>query len=715
MRHFAGIVFLKLGLSGCLLLGFQAYSQDIPVGTWRTHFSYNNGRILEKTSDKIFCAVENGLFSVDLSDNSIRKLSKIDGLSDVGVSAMKYNSDENTLVIGYRSGLVDFISDDGISTLQEVALSNLDGSKTINDIAFFQSRTFLATELGIVVVSNDETTILENFTQIGEGGAEVRVSEIEILGDVLFAKTNFGLQNGNLTNNLLDFNNWNHHTATDQLTELTAVNDELFALNGQDLHRFGSDLWTDGGIDLPNNASKLYSVEAKLMTATSQSLYELQGSSFEEIASIVAQVVNDIDIVNGEYLVADGLLGLQANESNLSPSGPLFDQYSRLRVIDNTAYGFHAPSPETYDGSIKVDGYSVFAEGAWSTEQVSNFLNVSDIGQYQGVTYLSSIGDGLLDQNSGEIIDDIPQSDSSLDTVIATLGQRQHLWVSSFSSTDPIHQFDGDQWTSFSATLLLDDKFTSISTSQTGIFWGSTSTGRMIVFDPEEMRAFALNAIPGQLQDFEISIEDDAWIATSNGPTTNPDASFIFQDDQLILPTFEGRVLFEGEQINVIETDGGNRVWFGTERGLWVFSENTSEQVAQFNIDNSPLPSDNVLDLAYNEENGEMFIATDMGLVSYRSASSVGSVAHQNVNIFPNPVSPDYVGLIGIEGLGKNTSVKITDINGNLVKELNANGSSASWDMKNVANQEVVTGVYLIFSSDPEGVETYVGKIAVIR
>ena len=83
MRHFAEHVSLKRWAINSLLLlyGWSIVAQDIPIGTWRTHFSYNDARLLTASTDKLFCAVENGLFSRDLESGETRKLSKIDGLS----------------------------------------------------------------------------------------------------------------------------------------------------------------------------------------------------------------------------------------------------------------------------------------------------------------------------------------------------------------------------------------------------------------------------------------------------------------------------------------------------------------------------------------------------------------------------------------------------------------------------------------------------------
>lgn len=716
MRRFAGIAFLRLGLISSLLITFRAFTQDIPVGTWRTHFSYANARILENTSDKIFCAAENGIFSVDLTNGSIRKLSKLDGLSDAGVSAMYFDDVSNVLIIGYRSGLVDFISENEIETLSEIESSDLEGDKQINDISVLGTNTFLATALGIVVVETGTATIRENFVQIGPSGEEVAVNKIAIADNKIFASTSIGIQSGDLSNNLLDFNNWTHYPSTENLIDITLVANDLFTRNGSSLFQFISDNWTDTGVNLPDSTSELYSSENKLLTAAGQEIFQLTGNQFLSIAQVLGETINDIVEHNEVFWVADSFEGLITSEGNsLSPRGPISDHYSQLRVIDNDTYGFHAPSPEGYDGTSKANGYSFFSEAAWSSIEIPNFQNISDATSYQGSMYFSSIGDGLFNQTANETTIDIPQSSSSLDTVITSLTSQRNLWVASFGNSNPIHQWNGEQWNSFSSAQLLDSKFLELETSESEIVWGRTQSRRLITFDASENRVQSLTGIPGLLENFDISIEDDVWVASSSGPTTYPDGSFIFESNESIAPVFDGRVLFEDEPINDIATDGGNRVWFATNRGLWIFDENISTQVALFDVDNSPIPSNEVLKLAYNSVNGEMFISTSKGLVSYRSASSIGSITHQNVNVFPNPVPPEYQGLIGIEGLAKNVTIKITDINGSLVKEINASGSSASWDLRNNRNAEVVTGVYLLFSSTEDGVETYVGKIAVIR
>ncbi|WP_425389872.1 hypothetical protein [Ekhidna sp.] len=721
MRHFADHASMRQWVLNSLfaLLASSLLAQNIAIGTWRTHFSYSNAKHLVNTADKLFCASQNGLFSRVISTGETRKLSKIDGLSDVGISALNYNSSQNILVIGYRSGFIDFVFEDQILSIADLANTNLDVNKTINAATYGNDLTYLATDIGIIVVKTLTAEIKENYVNIGSGGNQVAVLDIYLRNDSLFIQTDEGIQSGSLNKNLLDFSNWRRYPGSSSYTNLVKVGNEIYAKSGINLLKLSSN-WNDTGIDLPSGASKLFAVDDALMTAESGNIYALNTNTFELVSTVEESTINDI-ISDGNTLYfateENGLV--DQNGTKLNPDGPISDNFSNFRVLSNEMFGFHAPSPFSYDGSIQESAFSVFSNGSWETRSIEGFYNVSDIADANGVRYYASIGAGLYNEASETIIKDIPGSSPTPDTVVTALAGNDLLWVSSFGSDNPIHILEADDtWTSLTSNLLFTNEILTIDLSETGIGWLGASSGAITVFDPSDQSADILNSadgLPSSFIDIDISVEDNAWVATPRGPAVFPDASFIFFSSEALRPTFENRVLFEGEAINAVITDGGNRVWFGTNNGIWVYDENTSEQVAVFNEGNSPLPSNRIIQMEYNASNGEVFIYTDKGMVSYRSSSSIGSRAHRNVTIFPNPVRPEYQGLVGLSGLAQNANVKVTDLNGNLVKELNANGGTASWDLRNVRGGTVNTGIYLFFSATSSGEETYIGKVAVIR
>jgi hypothetical protein len=144
-------------------------------------------------------------------------------------------------------------------------------------------------------------------------------------------------------------------------------------------------------------------------------------------------------------------------------------------------------------------------------------------------------------------------------------------------------------------------------------------------------------------------------------------------------------------------------------------SADGTEQILHFTEDNSPLFSNTITSIAINHQTGEVFIGTSRGIVSYKGEATMATEKYENVYVYPNPVRENYNGLIAIKGLVRDADIKITDINGNLIYTTKAQGGQAVWNGKNYNGDKAHTGVYLIFSSNEDGSETFVTKILVIN
>jgi len=120
-----------------VFISTSVFSQgNIPLGVWRTHFNYNNTFLIEEVGQKIFAAASSGLTFYDKEDNSLNKLSKIDGLSEVSASALAYDQENNRLVIGYENGNIDIMDDTGISNNRILIDSDVTQSKRIHQVSF---------------------------------------------------------------------------------------------------------------------------------------------------------------------------------------------------------------------------------------------------------------------------------------------------------------------------------------------------------------------------------------------------------------------------------------------------------------------------------------------------------------------------------------------------------------------------------------------------
>ncbi|MDO7849844.1 two-component regulator propeller domain-containing protein [Hymenobacter sp. M29] len=168
------------------------------------------------------------------------------------------------------------------------------------------------------------------------------------------------------------------------------------------------------------------------------------------------------------------------------------------------------------------------------------------------------------------------------------------------------------------------------------------------------------------------------------------------------------------EAVRCMAVDGADRKWFGTDRGLWLFNADATEALLHFTTANSPLPSDRIVDVKVNDKTGEVWVATEAGVVAYRGSATVTEGSPNCTAVFPNPVRPDFAGTVGITGLTNNALVKITDVAGHLVYATTANGGTVTWNMTNPNGERVRSGVYLVLSTDADGKNGCVSKVAVL-
>ena len=219
-----------------------------------------------------------------------------------------------------------------------------------------------------------------------------------------------------------------------------------------------------------------------------------------------------------------------------------------------------------------------------------------------------------------------------------------------------------------------------------------------------------------------IDHDGEIWIGTDKGPVVFYSSYPIFNasnfDAQRILLELDGTLqyLLENEIISDVIVDGANRKWIATSGGgLFLMSADGAQTVHSFSDENSPLYSNNITSLAINNKTGELYIATEKGVIGFRSSATASNVNFTKLEAFPNPVRPDYNGAIAIKGMLNNAEVKITNSNGLLVKTIIADGGQAIWDGNDENNEQVSSGVYYIFSSSPDGYSAAKTKILIIR
>lgn len=217
------------------------------------------------------------------------------------------------------------------------------------------------------------------------------------------------------------------------------------------------------------------------------------------------------------------------------------------------------------------------------------------------------------------------------------------------------------------------------------------------------------------------------WVGTSSGVIELASQSVLFNENMRIIrikvPRNDGTnyadYLIDGESALCIAVDSSNRKWIGTATsGVYLVSEDGTQILEHFTTDNSYLPTNKIGAILCDPHSNSVFFGTEFGLVEYSGTSSPAAADYSDVVAYPNPVNPDYTGVITIKGLMNNSLVKIADAAGNVFYTTRSEGGMATWDGCNSDGQRVKSGVYFVISSHhSEGSSTQgvVTKIMVVN
>ena len=219
--------------------------------------------------------------------------------------------------------------------------------------------------------------------------------------------------------------------------------------------------------------------------------------------------------------------------------------------------------------------------------------------------------------------------------------------------------------------------------------------------------------------------EKNIWVGTNMGPFMIK-SSEVGQEDvtfyQIKVPRNDGTdyadYLLYGVNISHIAVDGGNRKWFATNgAGAFLIGADNITQISNFKEDNSYLLSNTISSIAVNPKTGKVYFLTEKGLCSYQGDATEPSeeMTKDNVYAYPNPVTPDYTGLITITGLTYDADVKITSSNGALIAQGRSNGGMFTWDGNDRQGRRVASGIYFVLTTTSDGNSGTVCRIAVIN
>jgi hypothetical protein len=743
---------------------------QISLGQWRTHLPYRYCNLVEATSERIYCSATGGLFSYNLTDNSVEKISKIDGLSDNGVSAMRWSRELETLILAYQNSNLDIISRGVILNLPDIMKKQIPGDKSIYDIEFMGQRAYLSTGFGIVLLNLEKNEISETY-YIGDNGQVLKVNQVTTDGTYIYAATDQGLRRGLLSDPfLVDFNAWevvsDIPNSNGAFSAVAYYQGALFAswvdpLGEQDqvYYHTGS-----GWAPYPYFTGKTcYEIRShgEFLTMVDETGTSVISPSWLVVQQLTTGHPRSASLDNdGNIWMADDGSGLITNRGgnkwSIIPNGPTSTSVYDLEASGNIVYAVKGGVSGAWNNLFLSATLESFMNEQWDSRANSEIRDLLclaiDAADPQHV-FAGSWGYGLMEFREGEEDIRYTESNSSLQTIIAggdfiriggiAYDPQGNLWMTNTGVAEPISVLKTDgTWKSYRADNLISEysALGSILVTQSGHKWVIIPKGNGLFAMDDNYTIEDISddiyekvgvvdkygkVITNDVRSFAEDRSGNLWLGTNQGILVIYGPYRLFTEgsvyaQEILIPRNDGSGLADpllGTQlVTAIEVDGANRKWIGTAGGgAYLVSDDGVEEIKHFNASNSPLLSNNITDISIDGSTGEVFFGTDKGIISYKGEALEGSTLYDQVLVYPNPVRENFEGPVAIKGLIERTNVKIMDMGGNLVYETESLGGQALWDGKNFRGDRVATGVYMIYLSNSDGSLSHVTKLLFIH
>jgi len=759
-------------LSLCCLV--QAFAQDIAIGQWRDHLAFNQGSSVTKANNLIYCIANGNLFTYNLDDNALERATKVKGYSDISAVKVAYNETAKAVVIAYANTNLDIVKDGKIINISDIKSKQIFGNKTINNIFMDAQFAYLSCGFGVVVLDLNKLEIKDTYN-IGVAGVAIDVKDFTSDGTYFYASTVNGVFKAAKNNQFLsDFSSWINESALPnaKFNAIVFYNDKIYTNqevapnNGRiwQLDRSSNQWsWVDTAIDY--KCLGLRVTDNKLMV-----LYQFAAVLYEG-NFVVKDVKNfypkcdprDAIISNGFIWLADYNNGLVKSEYQqgefeiIKPEGPVSNKVfdlaiskSHLWVVPGDLDGWtNLFNAEGVSHLYKNDWHVIAGDSMYNNYGVYDLIQVCVDPNDPERVFCASWSKGLVQINGNKVGNYFDNKNSTLDTLAGApfiyvggtaIDKDGNIWVSNAYSTSSICVFDNKQkkWDDFvTQNVIGNTRISKITINSLNQKWFILPEGGgLLVFDEngtisnksdDKIKKLGFTLGTGALTGADaLAVAEDLngamWVGTDKGICVFYTPSTIFDnegfDAQQIKIEQGGYVeyLLESEVVKSIAIDGANRKWIGTANsGLYLINADGTKQLEHFTVDNSPLLSNTVNDLEIDGETGEIFIATASGILSYKYTATEAKENFDSVYAYPNPVKPDYQGVIAIKGLVRDCDVKITDVSGRLIYATKALGGQAIWDGKNFDGRKAQTGVYLVYLTNPDGSKTETTKIFMVN
>ena len=742
---------IKVFLFVCFLLT-SIFPQQFT--NWKNFANMKAVADVHFSGGNIWAATDGGVFKFSPADNSFRTLTKADGLQ--GITLTSITSDPNGRIwFGSNRGILDVFDEttDNFRVILDIANSN-QVNKRINYLVNISDTIIVSTDFGVSLIDANSFLFFDTFFKFGNFSTNTRVNYANKYG-LFYVCTDEGIaiQKPEATN-LSAPESWNVFTTSDGLPsnkvlkavvfqgEIIAATEKGFAkFNGTNWEPFISPFDNKLIPDMNVSGDSLFFIaENKLFLYNNGIISELLNpenglSRFER---------NNDGSFAGATSGGAAYITTDLNVSYLIPNGPASNQFPSI-AVDNKGV-FWSASGKDNTGV----GFYRFDKSTWTNFNVENTPQLPDDDIYRvftssdGFTYFGTWGYGFI-KTDGKIFEVFNRENSGMQgipenpdfLVVTGFGKdsKQNLWILNFAAVDrrTLSMLTPDStWHHFIipaaqnrflaqhfnlAVDPYDTKwFSSGDNDRQGLFYFNEMKTDDVSDDRSEFISSANGLNTNDVRAVVVDKRGDVWVGTALGVNVISNTSSVTSSGGALLRVSSVFSLRQ-QSINAIAVDPLNQKWVGTNQGLLLVNSDGSRLIAALDSKNSPLLSDRIISLAIDADAGIVYVGTDKGLSSFETPFTKPKESFDKLFVYPNPyVVSDGANLLTIDGLIKDTDIKILTIDGSLVSEFSSpGGRTAFWDGRDMDGNIVNSGVYLIVAFDREGNNVITGKVAVLK
>lgn len=743
------------------IYNIQLAAQELQISDWQAYTSLYEINSLEKDGDNIYVATRGGVYFANSNTGDTEQFSNVGSLSRINAQFITHDEASDKVFVGYIDGTFDIYHDDEWTGTFDIYNANFSNPQ-INDMVIIDEKVYIAGGFGLVVFNHKENVTIEDVKRFADVSPGTEVYEIEIHDNRIWLATAGGIVYTDLDNSLANRFDWQtilpaNQFDSEDIISLKWIDSKLYSTSGDNIY-----IWENDSL------KNLFSFNEKVvkgLVSNEDQLYYFLDNEMKEFPSHrdvfkIDEFVNSVEFDDtSDKIYIGSTSGIQIldgeSQETIRPNSPITNGFADIFVDSKGT--LWAGTGRVGSNEIRNRALMYLEDGEWGYYNRTDYpvfdenrvIRINELNN--GDITASTFGGGMyiFPNEERDNISSINFDNSPLETITGSGSftitgdtyedEQGNLWIVNWgnSGNGPLfvvrtptggyetifHCLGSQRRTTFKMEVDLNrTKWVGSSGADVKLFGAELPIGLTYYNDrgtlsdkSDDICGLLTTNNSDLISNTQTALAMDKqgtlWVGTVGGVNRIVNPSAVFNNSTPIIVNVRPMA---NQNVREIVVDATDNKWVATAEGLFVLDPEGEDVIRTINKDNSPLPTNELYSLEYDENTGKIYIGTDQGMYSLQT-SAVKPVESFDVKVFPQPFDNQKDDVLTIEGLAENSDIRIVTVNGELVKKKKVNSRITTWDGRNEFGQKVSPGVYLLYAVSETKDDSQVVKVAIVN